>query len=423
MDKYSSYKDSGVQWLGQVPSHWEMKRFRFLLTENAKLNTDLKERTQLQFRYGEIIRKANQSEDSDVLKAIQKYTVVAPGDIMINGLNLNYDFITQRVAQVQEPGVITSAYISLRPATGVNSKYYTYFMKAMDAQKMFHGMGSGVRLTLAYANLKNMFFPYPSLAEQEAMVAYLDAATAKIDEAITQQQQMIEHLKERKRVLISHIVTRGVKRDPELKDSGIDYLGNIPSDWSVVALRFIGTIIKDIVDPKLFPGAVFKEYSMPSFDEGRTPSTVLADNLDSSKFSISGPTLLVNKLNVHKERIWFISDPGSNAVASTEFVPIRIHSANPRFVEYAMLNHFVTEHLICSSNGATNSQKRVSPDSIAKLKLPIPSDVEQKKIVDYLDNAIKPINNAIYTCDEIISRLDERKRIIINDVVTGKIKV
>ena len=102
MQRYTSYKDSGVQWLGQIPSHWEMKRFRFLLTENSKQNTDLKERTQLQFRYGDIVQKTDQSEDSEVLTTIQKYTVVGPGDIMINGLNLNYDFISQRVAQVQE---------------------------------------------------------------------------------------------------------------------------------------------------------------------------------------------------------------------------------------------------------------------------------------------------------------------------------
>ena len=128
MDKYSSYKDSGFIWMGKIPSHWETRRFRFLLAENAVQNTDLKERKQLQFKYGDIVPKANQSDDKDVLDTIRKYTVVAPGDIMINGLNLNYDFISQRVAQVREPGVITSAYVSLRPLEGANSKYYTYYM-------------------------------------------------------------------------------------------------------------------------------------------------------------------------------------------------------------------------------------------------------------------------------------------------------
>ena len=153
MQRYDSYKDSGVKWLGEIPSHWEMKRWRFLMNENAKKNSDCKLRLQLQFRYGDIVRKANQSEESDVLDTISKYTVVAPNDIMINGLNLNYDFISQRVAQVKEEGVITSAYISLRPTQIANSSYYTYFLKSMDAKKMFHGMGTGIRLTLSYNEL------------------------------------------------------------------------------------------------------------------------------------------------------------------------------------------------------------------------------------------------------------------------------
>ena len=101
MQRYDTYKDSGVKWLGEIPSHWEMKRWRFLMSENTAKNSNCKERLQLQFRYGDIVRKANQSEESDVLDTISKYTIVEPDDIMINGLNLNYDFISQRVAQVQ----------------------------------------------------------------------------------------------------------------------------------------------------------------------------------------------------------------------------------------------------------------------------------------------------------------------------------
>ena len=97
MERYNEYKDSGVQWLGEIPSHWDMQRWRFLLTENKVKNTDCKVKVQLQFKYGDIVRKANQDEDAGVLETISKYTVVAPDDIMINGLNLNYDFISQRV--------------------------------------------------------------------------------------------------------------------------------------------------------------------------------------------------------------------------------------------------------------------------------------------------------------------------------------
>ena len=239
MERYNEYKDSGVQWLGEIPSHWDMQRWRFLLTENKVKNTDCKVKVQLQFKYGDIVRKANQDEDAGVLETISKYTVVAPDDIMINGLNLNYDFISQRVAQVRENGVITSAYVSLRPTSLACSRYYTYFLKSMDFKKMFHGMGTGIRLTLSYNELKNQFIPFPSIAEQQAIADYLDTATAKIDEAIAQQQKMIDLLNERKQIIINNAVTKGLNPSAPMKDSGVDWIGEIPEHWKVMKLKHV----------------------------------------------------------------------------------------------------------------------------------------------------------------------------------------
>ena len=187
--------------LGPIPQHWELRQWQYLLQENVTTNTDCKETHQLQFKYGDIVSKVNQEVDADTLKIISKYTKVQPNDIMINGLNLNYDFISQRIGMVRTNGIITSAYISLRPTEEANPSYYNYLLKAMDAQKMFHGMGTGVRLTLSYKELKNKYLPFPPLDEQEAMVAYLDEQTGKIDAAIEREQKMIDLLEERKQIM------------------------------------------------------------------------------------------------------------------------------------------------------------------------------------------------------------------------------
>ena len=102
MEKYNSYKDSGIQWLGKIPSHWEIKRSRLIFDENVETNSTCNNTNQLQFRFGTIEPKKSQEMDSDLKKIISKYTIVQNGDIMINGLNLNYDFVSQRVAQVKE---------------------------------------------------------------------------------------------------------------------------------------------------------------------------------------------------------------------------------------------------------------------------------------------------------------------------------
>ena len=117
----------------------------------------------------------------------------------------------------------------------------------MDAQKMFHGMGSGVRLTLSYDNLKNLFFPYPSPKEQEAIVSYLDPTTAKIDEVIAQQQCMIDLLNERRQIIINRVITKGLNANVKMKDSGIEWVGDVPESWEkhriyyTIERRFDGT--------------------------------------------------------------------------------------------------------------------------------------------------------------------------------------
>lgn len=210
MEKYNSYKDSGIQWLGKIPSHWEIKRSRLIFDENVETNSTCNNTNQLQFRFGTIEPKKSQEMDSDLKKIISKYTIVQNGDIMINGLNLNYDFVSQRVAQVKEKGIITSAYIALRPKENICSDYFTYLLKGMDARKVFHGMGCGVRLTLSFKEFRNELLPIPPLEEQQSMATYLDKATAEIDKAIAQQQRMIDLLNERKQIIIQRAVTKGL---------------------------------------------------------------------------------------------------------------------------------------------------------------------------------------------------------------------
>jgi type I restriction enzyme S subunit len=404
MEKYSSYKDSGFAWMGQIPSHWETRRFRFLLAENSLQNTDLKERKQLQFKYGDIVPKANQSEEKDVLDTIKKYTVVAPGDIMINGLNLNYDFISQRVAQVQEPGVITSAYVSLRPLEGANSKYYTYYMKAMDAQKMFHGMGSGVRLTLSYDNLKNLFFPYPSPEEQKAIVAYLDAATAKIDEAIAQQQRMIDLLNERKRIIIHSAVTKGLNPAVQLRDSGVSWIGQIPKHWVVKRLKHIARLRSgDTINSDRFTEEGYPVYGGNGF-RGYTDS-----------YTNEGDFVLIGRQGA--------------LCGNVNYAHGRFFASEHAVVVYPYNTQNVIwlGEVIRDSDLNQYSQSAAQPglavSTIGNIYYPYPPDDERDAIASEIKEKSSVLDANIRQAESMISLLQERKQIIINDIVTGKVKV
>lgn len=432
MQRYDSYKDSGVKWLGEIPSHWEMKRWRFLMNENAKKNSDCKLRLQLQFRYGDIVRKANQSEESDVLDTISKYTVVAPNDIMINGLNLNYDFISQRVAQVKEEGVITSAYISLRPTPLANSRYYTYFLKSMDAKKMFHGMGTGIRLTLSYNELKNQFIPMPSLKEQEAIANYLDSATSKIEEAISQQQKMIDLLNERKQIIINNAVTKGLDPNVKMKPSGIDWIGDIPEHWEVRRIKYIANIYGRIG---------FRGYNASDLvDEGDGAITLSPSNMKDNKMQYSkrtylswnkyyeSPEIMINngdvlfvKTGSTYGKSCLVENLPMEATINPQLIVFKEFKCNNRFLSLVLQTESIKYQVELSVIGGTIPT--ISQEKILNYIMPLPSEKEQNKIVEWIQETIEPIQSVIEKIKNKISLLQERKQIIINDVVTGKVKV
>ena len=200
-------KDSGIPWIGEIPEHWEVKRWGNAFKENKDINSNLENTTAFQFNYGSLVKKKREYKEEEDAETYAKYTILKPKDIVINGHNLNYDFVSQRVAISDDNGIITSAYISMHPRNNVEAQYFCYLFKTMDAMKLFHGMGTGIRLTLSFAELKKQYIPIPPLSEQQAIVAYIDEKLQKIDQYMTDLQREIDYLKEFKQRLISDAVT------------------------------------------------------------------------------------------------------------------------------------------------------------------------------------------------------------------------
>ena len=429
MERYNEYKDSSVQWLGEIPSHWDMQRWRFLLTENKVKNTDCKVKVQLQFKYGDIVRKANQDEDAGVLETISKYTVVAPDDIMINGLNLNYDFISQRVAQVRENGVITSAYVSLRPTSLACSRYYTYFLKSMDFKKMFHGMGTGIRLTLSYNELKNQFIPFPSIAEQQAIADYLDTATAKIDEAIAQQQKMIDLLNERKQIIINNAVTKGLNPSAPMKDSGVDWIGEIPEHWKVMKLKHVTSKIGSGSTPRggaevyQDSGIMFLR-SQNVYNDGLKLDDV-AHIVDGVHQKMKGTQVKYNDIlyNITGGSIGRCCcyDREDEANVNQHVSIVRPKGIIAKYLMYNLQSDNAQRQLRETLKGG-NREGLAAVTFKEFLILTCPKE-EQNQIVSHIERMFVNIDRAISNATKQISLLQERKQIIINDVVTGKVKV
>lgn len=398
------YKDSGIEWIGQIPMDWKMQPLAIYFAENSKSNSDLGSVNALQFKYGEIIQKPTNGKeltDKD-RELLEKYTVVSPDDIVVNGLNLNYDLKSLRIAKVREDGIITSAYIVLRPRNGANASFYNYYLKALDFQKIFHGMGVGIRLTLSYDELRSMLLAVPSFEEQQRIANYLDKKCAEIDSLIELQEQMIAQLTDYKMSVITEAVTKGMNNENRLVPSEIDWIEEIPEGWMVCR-------IKDLVNLQSGTNLTTMEIS------------------DNGTYPVYGG----NGLRGYYEEY---SNDG-------EYILIGRQGALCGNINYASGKFWATEHaVVCypkrefakkwlgellrtmnlGQYSLSAAQPGLSVERIKNLKMPLPSLSEQKIIASYLDSKCSEIDNLIAVKQQKIETLKEYKKSIIFECVTGK---
>lgn len=271
-NRYDKYKDSGIAWIGEIPEHWNIGYVGKYLNEVSNRNTSQKETNTLQFKMGEIISKSDGNSKYNP-ESIESYNIVYPDTIMINGLNLSFDFISQRVALVREQGAITSAYLAMKPNDNCSPNYITYLFKSYDYKKVFHALGKGLRATLNYNIIRNELIVLPSLSEQQSIATYLDQKCGEIDELITLQEEMITKLQSYKQSVITEAVTKGLDKNVPLKDSGIEWIGEIPEHWE--ASKTLFNLSMPITDgphttPELFEiGIPFVSAEAVSFGNGR----------------------------------------------------------------------------------------------------------------------------------------------------------
>lgn len=427
MKQYERYKESGVEWLGRVPEQWEVNNLKYYFHENININYKLERINALQFKFGEVVEKPNQEEkiDLELSKILKRYTIVNCNDIIINGLNLNYDFLTQRVAIVRRGGIITSAYITLNPNKNINPFFYNYYFKSLDNKKVFNGMGVGIRLTLSFNELKKVKIPIPSIVEQNEIVNYLDQKCAQIDKAISQKERVIELLNERRQIIIQRAVTRGLDPDVPMKDSGVDWIGEIPEHWEVRKLKTFCDFVNRGTTPN-YESSGYKvvnqaTFSKGFFDESDVRYTSLK-NTDARGYLKKGDLLLAStgggvlgKSFLFQEEGEYIADSHVTILRDTK------ERFFPSFLIKFLSTHFDLINGILAQ-GSTN-QIELQREWLRDMQFPYPSYEEQQQIAAYLDTVNAKIDKAIAIKRQEIEKLKEYKTVLIDAAVTGKIKI
>lgn len=417
MKTYARYKNSGISWIGEIPEHWDVKRVASFFNENKSVNKELVYKRAYQFKCGSLVPKNEIGDEKEYEETYVKYTVLNKNDLV----NLNYDFVSQRVAICPAKGIITSAYIAVTPRDDVNPMYYCWLFKTMDNKKMLHGMGTGIRLTLSFAELKTQLIPVPPIEEQKSIVAYLDKKTEQINNLIVAKQKQIELLKEYKQSLIANAVTKGINPKAKMKDSGINWIGQIPAHWEIKRIASFFDENKSVNKDFLYKHAFQFKYGslVPKNETGEEKEY----EETYVKYTIlNKDDIVFNGLNLNYD---FISQrvaicPEKGIITSAYIAVTPRNTVDPVF--YCWLFKTMDNKKMFHGMG---SGIRLTL-SFAELKsqlIPFPPIDEQKQIVAFINERVASIDTQISSIEKQIENLNEYKQSLISDVVTGKVKV
>ena len=407
MQRYDTYKDSGVKWLGEIPSHWEVKRLASYFTERRVKVSD-KEYEPLSvtklgvFPQWENVAKTN---DGDNRKLVKK------GDFVINSRSDRKG--SSGVAD--RDGSVSLINIVLKPRNTIRADFSNYLLKSYKFIEEYYRNGRGIVAdlwTTRYDEMKMIKLAVPPLEEQTTIANYLDTTTAKIDAAIAQQQKMIDLLNERKQIIINRAVTKGLNPNAKMKDSGVEWIGEVPEHWQLLPYRYL----------------------FYNLDKLRMPITADQRSRNNPQYDYYGASGVIDKIDYYNvdDKVLLIGEDGANLLmrnlpliykAEGKFwVNNHAHILKPIRDDYDFLA-YVMEAADYTLYITGSAQPKLSQSNLNCVKLPIPPISEQKQIVDYLSKRTGKIDEAINESNKMISLLQERKQIIINEVVTGKVKV
>lgn len=424
-------KNSGIAWIGQVPEHWTVAPVRSVLKEVTAKNIFGKETTALQFRYGTIVEKDNfdATEDEYVARTIRNYTLIYPGVLVLNGLNLNYDFVTKRVALSRLKGAITSAYMTITPIDmhALMPEFVEYLFKSYDAKMAFHGMGEGVRKILNFNELKRQPIIYPTYTEQKRIVQVLDKKCAEVEGLSSNIQRQIEVLEQYKRAVITETVTKGLHPSAPMKDSGIPWIGQIPQHWNMLKIKYIAKSNQKSLSEKTNP-----DYQINYIDIGSVSERKGIETYEEIQFSkapsrarriVKSGDCIVSTVRTYLKAIAFIDAQFDNYVVSTGFsvlTPMKQFLVN-KYLFFLLKNHPLISAISAYSTGV--NYPAISDSVLVNLKMPIPPKNEQQSIANYLDEKCSKIDAIIQDKQQQLKKLEQYKKATIFEYVTGKKQV
>ena len=441
--KYEKYRDSGIEWLGEIPSNWKAKKLKYVADLSVS-NVDKKtydEQRQVRLvnytdvYYNDFIHsKLEYMVSSASDEEIRKFHVKV-GDVIITKDSESADDIGIPAFVVETaPDMVCGYHLSLircKPSEMIGGFLFRCFQSSF-LSKQFEIIANGVtRYGLPKSGSKSVLLPVPSITEQKSIANFLDKEVSRLDTLIEKKQQFIERLKEKRLAVITNAVTKGIDAKVELKPSGIEWLGDIPSHWDIKKLRYLGTLQNGISQsaeyfgsghPFISYGDVYNNLVIPKSGSGLANSTFE----DQINYSVEEGDIFFTRTSETVEEIGFAAtclNSIEKAVFSGFLIRFRPFKSRlfSGFSKYQFRNQLLRAFFVGEMNIVTRAS--LGQNILKNLPVLIPPFKEQEVISEFLDREVRKIEKIIkYTGDTII-RLKEYKTSLISAAVTGKIKV
>jgi type I restriction enzyme S subunit len=422
IEKYDSYKDSGVEWLGEIPSEWEVKRIKYITKFDSGFPFDSQKFDEdgsvIVVRIGDIKDTINLTESmKSIENKIHKNTIIHKYDTLIALSGAT----TGKSCFIKED--IEKAYINQRIAkfNYVNSFLYYCISNEKFKKDILLGAAGSAQENVSNSTIENMFIPFPNDTEQTKIASFLDTKTEQLDKAIKQKDKLINLLKERRQIIINNAVTKGLDKTVAMKDSGVEWIGEIPEHWEIEKVKYIFNLI---IDPA--PNNNNLELLSIYTDIGVKPRKDLADKGNKASttdgyWKVKKGDFIVNKLLAWMGAIGLSEYKGVTSPAY-DILRAKIDIVGIYYHELFRLKVF-SEEMKKHSRGIMDMRLRLYFDKFGDIRVPYPEQEEQQLIVNYIEENNQKIDKAIDLQQKQITKLKEYKTTLIDSVVTGKVRV
>ena len=418
-------KNSGIEWIGEIPDSWKVVQLASLFVEHKQKNVCMQCNNLLSLSYGNIKRKDINTADGLLPESFENYNIVDNGDIILRLTDLQNDQRSLRTGLCLERGIVTSAYVTLRKKNpNLNSAFMHYYLHSFDVRKGFYGMGSGVRQGLSFDGIRKLEILVPPQKTQEAIVSYLSQKLTEVDKLIEVQQAQIEKLKEYKQSVITEAVTKGLNPTAPMKDSGVEWIGKIPEGWMTPKIKYFSSI-----ESGGTPDRTHFEYWNGTINWFKT-GELHNDEIFSSEEKITEKAIAETAAKIFPENTILVAMYGQGKTRGMTALLKKESATNQACAGIQLIKDgFVVEYMWWTLMGAYNSlrerasgsgQPNLSVSLISEFEIPMPSIEEQEKIIVYLKDKCAKIDKLIALKQSKIEKLQEYKKSLIYEYVTGK---